>query len=150
MSYYHLSFPSSKVYSFYMTFLHFYKFTHINLWICICDNSQIGPLDEWIVQLYHWWHSNMHQWWYADAICLFKFLMIFLILNVFINIHENANYADKIICICHKLIKGQCLSFNLVPILVGCDKKQLRYYWFCRYTPILESHLNIFIHSYAN
>ena len=51
----------------------------------------------------------------------------FLIFNAFINIHENANYVDKIICICHKLIKGQCLSFNLIPNLVGCDKKQLRY-----------------------
>ena len=60
--------------------------------------------------------------------CLFVFLMIFLIIHVFNNIHENANYVDKIICICYKLIKGQCLSFNLVPILAGCDKKQLRYY----------------------
>ena len=50
-------------------------------------------------------------------------LMIFRIFNVFINIHVNANYVDKIICICHKMIKGQCLSFHFVPILVGCDKK---------------------------
>ena len=36
----------------------------------------------------------MHQLWYADAICLFMFLMIFLTFNVFINIHVNANYVD--------------------------------------------------------
>ena len=35
------------------------------------------------------------------------------------NIHE---YANKIICISSHGMKGICLTFNLVPSLVVCDK----------------------------
>ena len=36
-------------------------------------------------------------------------------------IHEYANYANKMICISYHKIKGLCLSFYLVPILVVYD-----------------------------
>ena len=38
-----------------------------------------------------------------------------LFLNVLINIHEYANYANKIICKFDQEMKAMCLSFNLVP-----------------------------------
>ena len=42
----------------------------------------------------------------------------------FINIHE---YANQLICIPGHVVKGSCLSFNLVPSLVVYDKYKLRY-----------------------
>ena len=45
-----------------------------------------------------------------------------LFFSVFINIHEYANYANMITCIFDHAMKGQCLSFNLVPILVAYGK----------------------------
>ena len=57
-------------------------------------------------------------------ISLFIFFMIFPIFyNIFINIHEYPNYANTV----DHGMKGLCLSFNLVPILVVCGKQQLRY-----------------------
>ena len=50
--------------------------------------------------------------------------MVFGIFNIFINIDENAN---MIISIFDHGMKGVCLSFNLVPILVVYGKKQLIY-----------------------
>ena len=41
-----------------------------------------------------------------------------LFFSVFINIHENANYTNMIGCIFDYGMKGLCLSFNLVQILV--------------------------------
>ena len=71
----------------------------------------------------------MHQWWFDDGLGLksvnYGVLYDFpLILKVFINIHE---YANKVICISGHWIKGICLTFDLVPRLVVCDKYQLRY-----------------------
>ena len=51
-----------------------------------------------------------------------------LIFSVFINIHEYANYENVIRCIFDHGMKGLCLSFILVQILVIYDYKQLRYY----------------------
>ena len=48
--------------------------------------------------------------------------------SVFINIHEYANYANKVRCIFDHGMKGLYLSFILVQILVLYDLKQLRYY----------------------
>ena len=39
-------------------------------------------------------------------------------LAVFINIHEYANYANTVRCIFDSGMKGLCLSFILVQILV--------------------------------
>ena len=55
------------------------------------------------------------------------FQMIFGIFNIFINIDENANYANMIICIFDHGMKVIYLSFHLVPILVVYGKKQLIY-----------------------
>ena len=41
-----------------------------------------------------------------------------LFFSVFINIHEYANYANKVRCILDHGMKGLCLSFILVQILV--------------------------------
>ena len=46
------------------------------------------------------------------------FLLFF---SVFINIHEHANYANMIPCIIDHGMKGLCLSFHLVHILVIYD-----------------------------
>ena len=41
---------------------------------------------------------------------------------VYLNLnHEYANYANKVICISDREIKGLCLSFYLVPNLVAYD-----------------------------
>ena len=45
-----------------------------------------------------------------------------LFLKGFINNYKYANYANKIICISNQEIKGLCLSFLLVSILVVYDK----------------------------
>ena len=63
-----------------------------------------------------------------------------LFFSVFINIHEYSNYANKVYCIFDHGMKGLCLSFILVQILVLYDEKQLRYNWSCTYTPIRETH----------
>ena len=42
------------------------------------------------------------------------FLVDFSKKNVLTNIHE---YANELICIIDKQMKGQCLSFSLVPTL---------------------------------
>ena len=44
-----------------------------------------------------------------------------LFFSVFINIHENANYANKVRCIFDHEMKGLCLGFILVQILVLYD-----------------------------
>ena len=44
-----------------------------------------------------------------------------LFFSVFINFHEYANYANMITCIFDHGMKGPCLSFNLVHILVNYD-----------------------------
>ena len=44
---------------------------------------------------------------------------------VLINIHE---YENELICICEYQIKGQCLSFKLVPTLSLYVEHRLRYY----------------------
>ena len=49
---------------------------------------------------------------------LFIFLMIFFFFSAFMNIHEYANYANKITYIFDHGMKGLCLSFDLVQILV--------------------------------
>ena len=50
------------------------------------------------------------------------FVMIFPYFLVFcINIHEYANYANKVRCIFDFGIKGQCLSFILDQILEFYD-----------------------------
>ena len=51
-----------------------------------------------------------------------------LFFSVFINIHEYANYANNVRCIFDHGVKGLCLSFIFVQILVLYDLKQLRYY----------------------
>ena len=38
-------------------------------------------------------------------------------------------------------MKGLCLSFHLVSILLVYDKKQLKYEWFSRYIPIFENRI---------
>ena len=44
-----------------------------------------------------------------------------LFFSVFINIHEYANYANMVCCIFDHGMKGLCLRFNLVHILVIYD-----------------------------
>ena len=44
-----------------------------------------------------------------------------LFFSVFINIHEYANYANKVRCIFDHGMKGLCLSFILAQILVLYD-----------------------------
>ena len=44
-----------------------------------------------------------------------------LFFSVFINIHEYVNYANKVHCIFDHKMKGLCLSFILVQILVLYD-----------------------------
>ena len=44
-----------------------------------------------------------------------------LFFSVFINIHEYANYTNMVLCIFDHGIKGLCLSFILVQILVLYD-----------------------------
>ena len=44
-----------------------------------------------------------------------------LIFSVFMNIHEYANYANMVRCIFDHGMKGLCLSFILVQILVIYD-----------------------------
>ena len=44
-----------------------------------------------------------------------------LFFSVFINIHDYANYANKVHCIFDHGMKGLCLSFILVQILVLYD-----------------------------
>ena len=44
-----------------------------------------------------------------------------LFFSVFIDIHEYANYANKVCCIFDHGMKGLCLSFILVQILVLYD-----------------------------
>ena len=51
----------------------------------------------------------------------YDFLIVFKYL---INIYE---YTNKLICITGHEMKGSCLSFNLVLILVVYDKYKLRY-----------------------
>ena len=64
----------------------------------------------------------MQQCQYWDEISLFIFVMIFpYFFSVFINIHEYANYANMVCCIFDNGIKGLCLSFILVQILVLYD-----------------------------
>ena len=71
----------------------------------------------------------MLQWWFDDVFglksdYLWCFLRHFLNFKDFINIHE---HAIEIICISGHGMKGIRLTFNLVPSLVVCDKRQLRY-----------------------
>ena len=64
----------------------------------------------------------MQQLQYWDEISLFIFVKIFpYFCSVFINIHEYANYANKVCCIFDHGMKGLCLSFILVQILVLYD-----------------------------
>ena len=44
-----------------------------------------------------------------------------LFFSVFINIHEYANYANIVCCIFDHGMKGLCLSFILVQVLVIYD-----------------------------
>ena len=54
--------------------------------------------------------------------CLSFFIMFPYFLNFFSNIHEIANFANKIICISDHYMKDILLSFYLVPILEVYDK----------------------------
>ena len=45
-------------------------------------------------------------------LCFFNVFPLFV--NVFINIHEYANYANTIICILDHEMKALCLSFNMI------------------------------------
>ena len=53
------------------------------------------------------------------------FPYFFLFFNVFINIHEYTNCANKRIIIFDQEIKFLCLSFNLVTNLVVHDGKRI-------------------------
>ena len=73
----------------------------------------------------------MQQWQNWDEISLYIFSMCFpyfLLFFFFMNIHEYANYENMITCIFDHGMKGLCLSFNLVQMLVIYGQKQLRYY----------------------
>ena len=61
-----------------------------------------------------------------------------LISNIFINIHENANW---IICISEHWMKVLCLNIQLVPSLEVLDELLMRYEYFCRDIPILKKHI---------
>ena len=54
-------------------------------------------------------------------------------------IHGFANYANTIICISDHEIKGLCLSFYLVPILVVYDSSSCIIIDFVGTPPIIES-----------
>ena len=58
-----------------------------------------------------------------------------LISNIFINIHE---YANWIICISEHWMKVLCLKLQLVPSLKVLDELLLRYEYFCRDISILK------------
>ena len=60
-----------------------------------------------------------------------------LISNIFIKIHE---YANFIICISEHWMKVLCLNIQLVPSLKVLDELLLRYEHFCRGIPILKKH----------
>ena len=94
------------------------------------------------VELYHLWYKNIQQWWFDVGLVLKSviygvfFYKFPLILKVFMNIHE---YANSVICILGHGMKGICLNFNLVPILVVYGKYQLRYDWICMYIPTCKN-----------
>ena len=54
-------------------------------------------------------------------IYVFKDYLLFF--NIFINIYEYEIHSNRIICIFDPGMKGICLSFNLVPLLVVYGKK---------------------------
>ena len=66
-----------------------------------------------LVKLNHLLYQNMQQWQYWDEISLFTLLMIFpYYFSVSINIHENANDANKITCILTMKLKTLVLAFT--------------------------------------
>ena len=67
----------------------------------------------------------MQQWWFDDGLGLKSviydvfFYDFSLIFKFFINIHY---YANKIICISGHVMKGLCLTFNMVQSSAVYDK----------------------------
>ena len=62
----------------------------------------------------------MQQLQYWDEISLIYIFNDFpLFFSFFMNIHEYANYSNIITCIFDHGMKGICLSFNLVQMLVN-------------------------------
>ena len=66
------------------------------------------------------------------------FTILYLISNIFINIHE---YANLIICIFEHWMKVLCLNIQLVPSLKVSNELLLRYEYFCRDIPILKKRI---------
>ena len=63
-------------------------------------------------------------WPQAEILLIYHVFADFSQNNVLINIHE---YAYELICIFEYQIKGQCLSFKLVPTLSLYVKHRLSY-----------------------
>ena len=101
--------------SFYVIFPLFLDFIYIH------EYANIGPLDEWTCQIVSLITDDITTCNSDNMELKLKPVYVFSGVSYFFNIHEIANFANKVICKSDHEIKDLQINFNLVPILVVYD-----------------------------